>query len=87
MIFHVEISQLQAFIDVALTTTAAGEDHLATQKLTALRIVGNAVADFITELHKVERSQKRSFWMISSLRPPDDHDESLELINCVTTSG
>ena len=67
---------MQQFVDVALTTT---EDHLTTHKLTTLRIVGNAVADFVAELHV--HTQKQLSWMTHQSLPPEDvQDKSLELI-------
>ena len=67
---------MQQFVDVALTTT---EDHLTTHKLTTLRIVGNAVADFVAELPV--HTQEQSSWMTHQSLPPEDvQDKSLELI-------
>ena len=66
-------------MDVALYSAA--EDHLTTQKVTALRIVGNAVATFMDELRKAEHAKKPSFWnRTRALSVQAEQDKSLELI-------
>ena len=75
------MDDLQAFVDVTLSST---EDHLNIKKLTTLRIVGNAVADFIAELREVENtSRMHLFWKRSFRRRNRHHEqnESLDLIN------
>ena len=75
------MDDLQAFVDVTLSST---EDHENIKKLTTLRIVGNAVADFIAELREVENTSRRHlFWKRSLRRRNRQHEqnESLDLIN------
>ena len=62
---------------MALTAT---EDPLTTQKLTALRIVGNAVADFVGNLQDLEDYSLQSVVEQEADVAEDNNDKSQELI-------
>ena len=62
---------------MALTAT---EDPLTTQKLTALRIVGNAVADFVDKLEDLKDYSLQSVVEQEADLSEDNIDKSQELI-------
>ena len=47
---HVDVGDLQNFVNVALATSAGGEDDFANDKLSSLRTVGSGFASLIYEL-------------------------------------
>ena len=69
---------LQAFVNVAYATAHA-DDDLNIQKLNALRIVGNAVADFLPILSENLR-RKNSFF--KSLKKPKGDRSSYLIEDC-----
>ena len=69
-----DIDELQVFVNVAYTTAHA-DDDLNIQKLNALRIVGNAVADFLPILS--ENLQRKHSFIESLAKPRGDKSSHL----------